>query len=208
MALAYVRHGERLRLAWGSGCDCVHDSSCEVGGSGARALRSSLQPYRGRTNLSACFRRHEHTLRGGSGTAYMRGCGQNRSCNSTCAVPAEFACAGEVFRGVLRHRSDGTSGQVPRRGCVESCGRFVASFSGCAHNFGDRRLWSDLFFVHRSAQSNGRRLGDGLARRTALAGHGVRTISPPRGFMERVVSSRRERVARVAFCAIVQESGS
>ena len=164
--LAHVRHRQGLRLAGRPGRHRVHVPRGDPGGGGARTLRSALFPYRGRQDLPAPLRRHDHPLRRGHCPADLRRRGPHRPRHPAHALPAEPQARRRVLPRVLRHRSSLRRRRgLPRSARLEPGGRHPASLPGPHDGARDRWIRPYVLVLHFRAHLHRRRERDGAARR-------------------------------------------
>ena len=158
--------------------------------------RCRLAP-RGRQDLSATVRRHDHALRQRHCAAHLRRRRPHRPRHAAYDVrPGAAACRG-VFHRIFRHRSDhGRRRPLPRRGRHQSRRRLDPPLFRADDHPRHRRLRPRLCFMHRRAHPDRRRQCDGAARRPAARGHGVRAIPSDRRGLRRRRADHRGRPRR------------
>ena len=121
LALAHVRHGQGLRLARRPGRDRISVPQRAGGGLRARALGPAVLAARGRQDLSAAVRRHDHPLRQRHRATHLRRRRPYRPCHAAHDVRPGAAPFGRVFHRIFRHRPDHGRGRpLPRRGRAQS----------------------------------------------------------------------------------------
>ena len=192
LALAHVRHGQGLRLARRPGRDRISVPQRARGGLRAGALGPAVFAARGRQDLSAAVRRHDHALRQGHRAAHLRGRRPYRPCHAAYDVRPGAAPFGRIFHRILRHRSDhGRRGPLPRRDRAQSRRRLDPSLQRADDGAGDRRLRTRLRLMHRRPHPDRRRQCHGAARRPAARRHGIRAIPSDRRLWRRRADHRR-----------------
>ncbi len=116
LALPHVRHREGLGLARRPGCDRISGAQCAGGGLRARTLGPAVLAHRGRQDLSAAVRRHDHRLRQGHRAAHLRRGRPHRTRDAAHALYAVAALFGGILHRIFRHRPDhGRRRPLPRR---------------------------------------------------------------------------------------------
>ncbi len=141
---------------------------------------------RGRQDLSAAVRRHDHALRQGHRAAHLRRRRPHRPRHAAHHVRPGAAPFGRVFHRILRHRPDhGRRRPLPRRRRAQSRRRLDPSFSRADDDAGDRRLRPRLCLLHRRPYPDRRRQRHGAARRAAARGHGIRAVPSDRRLRRR-----------------------
>ena len=181
LALAHVRHRQGRGLARRPGHHRIYVPQRAGGGLRARALGPAVLAPRGRQDLPAPVRRHDHALRQGHGAAHLRGRRPHRSRHAAHDVRPVAAACGRVLHRIFRHRPDHGRGRpLPRRGRALSRRRHHPPLPRQHDDPRHRRLRAGLFLLHLGAYLHRRRQCHGAARRAAAAGHGVRAVSPDR----------------------------
>ena len=116
LALAHVRHRQGLGLARRPGRHRISVPQRAGRGLRARALGPAVLAPRGRQDLSAAVRRHDHALRQGHRAAHLRGRRPHRPRHAAHDVRPGAAAFGRVLHRVFRHRPDHGRGRpLPRR---------------------------------------------------------------------------------------------
>ena len=186
LALAHVRHRQGLRLARRPGRHRIYVPQRAGGGLRAGALGRAVLAPRGRQDLSAPVRRHDHALRQGHRAAHLRRRRPHRPRHAAHAVRPGAAPCGRVLHRIFRHRPDhGRRRPLPRRRRAQSRRRHDPSLPRPDDGAGDRRLRPRLFLLHRRPYPDRRRQRHGAARRPAAAGHGIRAVPPDRHLRRR-----------------------
>ena len=121
LALAHVRHRQGVGLARRPGRDRISLPQRAGRRLRARALGRAVLAHRGRQDLPAPVRRHDHALRQGHRAAHLRRRRPHRPRHAAHAVRPGAAAFGRVLHRVFRHRPDhGRRGPLPRRGRAEA----------------------------------------------------------------------------------------
>ncbi len=116
LALAHVRHRQGLGLARRPGHHRIHVPQRPGRGLRARALGRAVLAHRGRQDLSAPVRRHDHPLRQGHRATHLRGRRPHRPRHAAHHVRPGAAPFGRVLHRIFRHRPDHGRGRpLPRR---------------------------------------------------------------------------------------------
>ena len=193
LALAHVRHRQGLRLARRPGRHRISLPQRAARGLRAGALGPAvLAPRRGRQDLSAPVRRHDHPLRQGHRAAHLRRRRPHRPRHAAHHVRPGAAACGRVLHRIFRHRPDhGRRGPLPRRGRAQSRRRHHPSLQRQHDHRRHRRLRAHLFLLHLGAYLHRRRQRHGAARRPAAAGHGIRAVPSDRHLRRRLPDHRR-----------------
>ena len=100
LALAHVRHRQGVRLARRPGCDRIYVPQRAGRGLRARALGRAVLPHRGRQDLSAPVRRHDHRLRQGHRPAHLRRGRSDRPCNAAHALRRSASAQGRILHRI------------------------------------------------------------------------------------------------------------
>ena len=196
LALAHVRHGQGLRLARRPGRHRISLPPCADSRLRARAFRRALQPHRGRQDLSASLRRHDHQFRRRHRAAHLRRRRPHRPCHAAHALRPVAAPQGRVLHRVFRHRPHHGRGRpMPRRRRHRHGDGRNPPLPRLAGHSRHRRLWPRLFLGDLGAYLHRRRQRDGAARRPAAAGHGVRAVPSDR-HLRRGLPHHRRRARR------------
>ncbi len=192
LALAHVRHREGRRLARRPGRHRIPVP--QRAGRRVRdgALRRAVLAHRGRQDLPAAVRRHDHRVRRGpAGAAHVRRRRPYRPRHAAHAVRPGAALLGGVLHRILRARSaDGPGRRLPRYPGAQPRGRVDPPVPRQEDHPGDGRLRPRLLLVHVGAHLHRRRQRHGAARRPAAAGHGVRAVPSDRHLRRRRADHR------------------
>ncbi len=191
LALAHVRHRQGLRLARRPGRDRISVPQRAGGGLRARTLGPAVLAPRGRQDLSAPVRRHDHALRQRHRAAHLRRRRPHRPRHAAHDVRPGAAAFGRVLHRIFRHRPDhGRRRPLPRRDRAQSRRRHDPSLFRADDRARHRRLRPRLCLLHRRAHANRRRQRHGAARRAAARGHGIRAIPSDRHLRRRRADHR------------------
>ena len=171
------------------------------GGVRARALGPAVLAPRGRQDLPAPVRRHDHALRQGHRAAHLRRRRPHRPRHAAHDVRPGAAARRRILHRVFRHRPDHGRGRpLPRRRRAQARRRHDPPLPRAHDDPRHRRLRPRLFLLHRGAHLHRRRQRHGAARRPAAAGHGVRPVPSDRHLRRRLPDhrgrARRGRLSR------------
>ena len=209
LALAHVRHRQGLGLAGRPGHHRVHVPQRAGRGLRARALGRAVLAHRGRQDLPAPVRRHDHPLRQGHRAAHLRGRRPHRPRHAAYDVRPGAAPFGRVLHRVFRHRPDHGRGRpLPRRGRDLPRRRLDPPLPRPHDHHGDRRLWAQLLLLHLGPYLHRRRQRHGAARGPAARGHGVRPVPSDRHLRGRLPDHRRARAAKAPIWSTAKASAS
>ena len=124
LALAHVRHRERVGLARRPGLDRVPVPQRARRGLRAGALGRAVLAHRRGQDLPAPLRRHDHQLRQGHGPAHLRGRRPHRPRHASHALRPGREAPDQLLHRVFRARPDhGRGGALPRRRSRSTCRR-------------------------------------------------------------------------------------
>ena len=191
LALAHVRHRQRVGLARRPGRHRISLPQRAGGRLRARALGRAVLAHRGRQDLPAALRRHDHAI-----TA--------RASRSAPAppptAPATPCCTRcTARRSGIRPSSSSSISRIDLLMDGGACRGVVALCldDGTLHRFrahktiiatgGYGRVY---LYLHRRAHADRRRQRHGVARRPAAAGHGVRAVPSDRHLRRRHADHR------------------
>ena len=172
--LPLQRHGRRRRLADRSGRGrAVRQRDPQRAGA-AGALGLPVEPGELGARRGAAVRRHEDH-------AHVVRRRQDRLPHAAHAVPdvAEVSLD-QALRRVLHHRPDGRRRRLPRLHRHRDAHRRDEAVPRQGGDHLHRRRRPDLPVHHQRRDQDRRRHGDGLPRRRAAEGHGVRAVPPDR----------------------------
>ena len=191
LALAHVRHRQGLGLAGRPGRDRISLPRGAGRGLRARPLRPAVLAHRGRQDLPAPVRRHDHRIR--RGTAGQRTC--------AAADRTGHAMLHTLYGQSLRHSAeffieyfalDLIMEDGACRGVVALCLE-----DGTLHRFRAHRTilatggYGRIYYLlHRRPYPDRRRQRHGAPRRPAAPGHGVRPVPPDRHLRRRRADHR------------------
>ena len=197
LALPFLRHHQGVGLAGRPGRDRIHVPRSDSGDRGAGTLRRAVQPHRGRQDLPAPVRRHDHQVRRRpTSAAHLRRRRPHRPRHAAYAVPAVVEARRALHDRILRPGSDLRRGRrVPRRAGAGYGRRLAASIPRARRGAGHRRLRSRVFQRYFRAHLHRRRRRFGAARWFAAAGHGIRPV-PPHRHLRRGLPDHRRRTRR------------
>ena len=164
----------------------------DPGGRRTRAHGGAVFAHRSRAHLSAAvWRPHDRLRRRRPGAARLRRRRPHRARDHPYALSAvpQKQCA--VLCRVFRARSDcRRRGRLPRGDGLEPRRRDPAPVQRASRDPRHRRLRPGLLLLHLGAHLHRRRQRDGLARRVAAAGHGIRPVPPDRHLRRRLSDYR------------------
>ena len=157
--------------------------------------------HRGRQDLPAPVRRHDHRLRQGHRAAHLRRRRPHRPRDPAHALRPGAEGQVRVLHRIFRDRPDPRFRRPRARPRLPEDGRrHDPPLPRPDHHPGDRRLWPRLFLRDLRAHLHRRRQRHGAARRRAAAGHGIRAVPPDRhlwrGLPDHRGLARRRRLSR------------
>ena len=136
LALAHVRHRQGVGLARRPGRHRISLPRGAGGGLRARALRPAVLAHRGRQDLPAPLRRHDHPFRRGHRAAHLRRRRPHRPRHAAHALRPVAPAFGRVLHRVFRARPDHGGRRLPRRG-----GALHWKTARCTASAPTRRSW-------------------------------------------------------------------
>ena len=201
LALAHVRHRQGLRLARRPGRDRISVPQRARRGLRARALGRAVLAHRGRQDLSAPVRRHDHRFRQGHRPAHLRRRRPHRPRHAAHALRPGAEGQVRVLHRIFRHRPDQRRRRPRARPRLPEDGRrHDPPLPRPDDDSRHRRLRPRLFLRDQRPHLHRRRQRDGAARRPPAAGHGVRAVPPDRHLRRRLPDhrgrARRRRLSR------------